>query len=509
MKKLLSILIIIAISAVPVFAEKTDSDSIIQVDTPVTDNLSEPGDINSYTFEIDKPGKIVLIFEHEDLEREDEFWRISLTDNSDEVLAVFTSKGNSVSDNSSNRYLGAGKYHIIVQQEAVGDAAWAFNDAEYTLTAEFTENTGQFEIEPNDTKETATPVYINSSITGNLYKEGDADWYKLTLESPGYVVLQLRHEDLGINRDLWRVTLESESGIVYIDFTSRGEIIHDSFNNPVYSEGFVFLSAGDYYIKVSQKHDGEAFHNEDNYDLFVEFQENTGNYEIEPNNRKSDATVIGTDTPIWGNLHSNDDVDWFKFTLLQADKVWLYFKGVKNAQVDLIDVRNNSLLTSTFTYINEDEIDLKAGIYYVRIKSTGLIGSAENSYVFSVVSMKDHNNAIGLDCSKCGRAKCRCVYCDYCYRLDRICDCVFCGDCKELEENCTCIHYILGDVTGTGIIEIDDALEILKYLAGLENIINDERSMSAACITGKIPVIDDVLEILKHLAGIDGKLSSR
>ena len=62
----------------------------------------------------------------------------------------------------------------------------------------------------------------------------------------------------------------------------------------------------------------------------------------------------------------------------------------------------------------------------------------------------------------------------------------------------------LGRITGTSSITINDALEILKYLAGLPSAIapnND--SWNAALITGgSVPTIADALEILKKLANL-------
>jgi hypothetical protein len=72
-------------------------------------------------------------------------------------------------------------------------------------------------------------------------------------------------------------------------------------------------------------------------------------------------------------------------------------------------------------------------------------------------------------------------------------------------------NYEKGHVLGNGKVKINDALEILKYLAGMRNKIKDSgkdsSALSAACITpasqksGK-PGIADALEIFKFLAGM-------
>jgi hypothetical protein len=66
----------------------------------------------------------------------------------------------------------------------------------------------------------------------------------------------------------------------------------------------------------------------------------------------------------------------------------------------------------------------------------------------------------------------------------------------------------LGQVRGEGKVSINDALEVLKHLAGIDSVIdNCEIALMASLIVseGK-PTIADVLEILKHLAGIPNKI---
>ncbi|MCL2070813.1 MAG: leucine-rich repeat domain-containing protein [Oscillospiraceae bacterium] len=65
-----------------------------------------------------------------------------------------------------------------------------------------------------------------------------------------------------------------------------------------------------------------------------------------------------------------------------------------------------------------------------------------------------------------------------------------------------------GHVLGNLDITIFDALEILKYIVGIDNVIdNDAMALEAALIVSDdVPGIFDVLEILKFLVGIDGIL---
>ncbi|MCL2036531.1 MAG: glycoside hydrolase family 11 protein [Oscillospiraceae bacterium] len=65
----------------------------------------------------------------------------------------------------------------------------------------------------------------------------------------------------------------------------------------------------------------------------------------------------------------------------------------------------------------------------------------------------------------------------------------------------------IGDVDGNGTIAIADALEILKFLAGMNSMLSDPVAYDNARITGgEKPAIADVLEILKYLAKMNSML---
>jgi hypothetical protein len=84
------------------------------------------------------------------------------------------------------------------------------------------------------------------------------------------------------------------------------------------------------------------------------------------------------------------------------------------------------------------------------------------------------------------------------------------------ERECCDSDCLIGDVDNNGIVNINDALEILKFLANIEgNLIDtDETALrhslilpaSKESIGGGKPTILDVLEILKYLAGIPSEI---
>jgi len=66
-----------------------------------------------------------------------------------------------------------------------------------------------------------------------------------------------------------------------------------------------------------------------------------------------------------------------------------------------------------------------------------------------------------------------------------------------------------GHILGNEIIAIGDALEVLKFLAGLPNALtqNPQAYNAALIVSTDTPKISDVLEILKKLAGLPNALS--
>jgi hypothetical protein len=72
------------------------------------------------------------------------------------------------------------------------------------------------------------------------------------------------------------------------------------------------------------------------------------------------------------------------------------------------------------------------------------------------------------------------------------------------------ITYILGDVDGNAVININDATEILKYIIGMGNVIdNNERAFAASLITNpNRPTMLDAMEIMNFITGRPSTLPS-
>ena len=50
------------------------------------------------------------------------------------------------------------------------------------------------ETEPNNSRDTATNISINTTVNGNLSSSSDVDWYKFTIPEDGYFYVDFQHE---------------------------------------------------------------------------------------------------------------------------------------------------------------------------------------------------------------------------------------------------------------------------------------------------------------------------
>jgi uncharacterized repeat protein (TIGR02543 family) len=347
----------------------------------ITDRLETSGTIKNYEVVLSKPGRVSLNFRHINLDSSWEFWRITLRDSDDNILLDFRSRGIDTNITANNRYLSAGTYYVRVQVVQ----SWNHSEADYTLTVNYTENTGQFESEPNDSRETANAMNLNQEITGNLHWNGDVDFYKFTLVNPGRISLNFKHANLENSWEFWRITLHDIDDNILLDFRSRGVDTNITSNNR-------YLGAGTYYVRIQVNQSWN--HSEADYTLTVNYTENTGQFEIESNDSRATATGMNINQAITGNLHWNGDVDFYRFTLTSPHKVSLNFRHANLEStiafwnITLFDSTQNQVLAFNSrgidTNLDSQEININAGTYYVRVQVAQSWNHSEFDYTLTV-----------------------------------------------------------------------------------------------------------------------------
>jgi hypothetical protein len=231
-----------------------------QVLETFTDNLTTSSTVNNHEFTLTKPGRVSISFARENLNNSHFGWTVSLHHADGTEMLRIEAWGDRTTTDSIYNYLDTGIYTVRV----VRTPGWNHSNVDYTLTVNFTENTGQFEIEHNNNDANATPMKVNSPITGNLYHGGDIDWYTFTLTEPGRVSMNFYRQNLNNSHFGWTVSLHHADGTEMLRIEAWGDrTTTDSIYN--------YLDTGIYTVRVVRT-PGWSHSNID-YTLTVNFEE--------------------------------------------------------------------------------------------------------------------------------------------------------------------------------------------------------------------------------------------
>ena len=100
------------------------------------------------------------------------------------------------------------------------------------------------ELEPNDKKDNATEMLVNSGITGAMSDDDDVDWYKFTTTSDGKITLSFEHDVISSTNRYWYMYLYQSDGVTCINsWAVYGK-------DTTTSTCEIGLKAGTYYVKV-------------------------------------------------------------------------------------------------------------------------------------------------------------------------------------------------------------------------------------------------------------------
>lgn len=368
---------------VPVYA----ANGSIELNQTITGALSDKSDSLEYTLTLPTPGALTLQFKHpSQSSATGSYWRIGLYDSTDAQILTFDSTGSQTTLSAPTAYLGAGVYTIKITAPYSG---LYFSTDSFELKTDYVENTGSFEIEGNDSRDTATAIALNTPVTGNLLLSSDTDYYKLTLSQAGQLILQITHSNQESTGNFWQFTLFDEKDTIITDFMSAGnQTSHQSIN--------LYLDAGTYYLRAKCPYAGLYYSNSD-YTVKGEFAVNTGAFETEPNDTQAKASPLTAKHPsATGNLHLASDADYYSFSVNGSGSVQLNFAHPNTEStgsywtVSIYNQKDEQLLSrdipGTETDVTTDPIAVSAGeTYYVKVVCTyTVLYYSSADYVLSV-----------------------------------------------------------------------------------------------------------------------------
>jgi hypothetical protein len=273
----------------------------IHVGDSIEGYLQKDNDNDLFKLTVDQPGKNYLQVD------------LSAIPDVDTHLYLLDARGQRLIEANNARKNGAesiahfpvvqGIYYIRVL--SYGKAT----TAKYALHTQFTGpwQEGQEE-EPNDQREAANDLKMGKSVEGYFGRNGDEDYYKVTIDQPGKTLVQI---DLSAVPQVdGRLTLCNEKGFNIWDTDETKDGGPESIFN-------IALPQGIYYICV----EGRRANNADKYVLSTKiigpWQEGM---EAEPNNRREEATELRLGQSVEGYFHFNGDEDFYKLIVAEPEK---------------------------------------------------------------------------------------------------------------------------------------------------------------------------------------------
>ena len=379
-KKLLVFLLVLcmAVSLFP-FGAAAAGDSVATATKITFGNtnygaISENNTTDFYSFTLPSSGKVSL-----SALAEIEYVYFRILDASEQQLWSVNAHWNSTSQTSSTTadfHLIAGTYYLVVAKDGsrYGDYQVKLT---YTSAGEtFPENASS----DDNSMKNANSISFGTEYKGQLAMNDTVDFYKMNVTSSGmlqfsahaymeYAYFKIFDES---GTQLWSISPHWNSTSGMISYTNTLHLIKGVYYFVVQRDG---NRPGNYDFKWTFTGAGESF---------TETADTL-------NNSMADASKIALNTQYKGQIALNDDIDFYRFAVGNADTVTLSFEGAfEYIYLKLFDENGSQLWSvgphwnSTTQTINASyDHDLSAGTYYLVIQKDG---SRYGNYSFQLTS---------------------------------------------------------------------------------------------------------------------------
>lgn len=223
------------------YFEKEQNDTItsankIALNQYYQGTLQYSSDKDFYKFTLNTPGTVNLSLST----LPNSQWYVHLQNAQGEVYDSFhTSDSELITGRASvNISLPKGTYYILVKEYSYA------TDRPYTLKASFKASKTAYEKEFNNTLTTATPINLNTNITGviNNQNDSDVDFYRFTVPTTSNVKIRMSQKA----NVCWYTSLyNSQGSLIHELYTDSSELVKgNSFTT-------LRLKKGTYYYRVS------------------------------------------------------------------------------------------------------------------------------------------------------------------------------------------------------------------------------------------------------------------
>ncbi len=246
------------------YNDTKETANAITVGGTITGNLTNrapAGDTDYYHFTLTDNGYFAVSLTHEpdadevkNVKNGDpskDGWRITVTDADGNIIYGDMSSWDDSGVSSPMIGLSAGEYYICVDNANI-----YFNNVQYVITTEFKADE-TWEKEPNNTVVSATKLNLGKNINGGIAPtvDGyDVDYYSFTLTEKSDIAIELNHEYINSENDIFNATCLDSAGNTPALYDTNGEKISSlsSIGKDVSSSAYCYsLPAGTYYVKIT------------------------------------------------------------------------------------------------------------------------------------------------------------------------------------------------------------------------------------------------------------------
>lgn len=152
------------------------------------------------------------------------------------------------------------------------------------------------EEESNDTMASATPISVNQRGSGNISTGEDVDYYRFTLSKQGSIQVLFNRDYVQSTSNGWNLEIQNSQGIALVGLEYRGG------NTSEYKSMNIGLSAGTYYVKVTQDWNWTDV----SYYFSIQYTA-SDDWETEFNDTFQSADTIKTNSKYYGSIKNSAD----------------------------------------------------------------------------------------------------------------------------------------------------------------------------------------------------------
>ena len=217
----------------------------IQLNKTYKGSLASKSDTDYYQLMVPTKGLLDVTFEHEVITSSSAYWIMYLYGDDGKTWLSKTAPSYNINGNESLTDTGhfsvsAGIYNVKI----VAYSSSYHLSSTYSLSASFSTLPTNWESEPNDAFDSATPIKVGSDYQGSISSSGDRDHYSFTVNDSMNVFISFSHKMLAYSGVYWDIYIYNSKNSKVYTWGSYANVESDRSKA-------IYLSAGKYYICVA------------------------------------------------------------------------------------------------------------------------------------------------------------------------------------------------------------------------------------------------------------------